>query len=133
MKYSKHHYCLKKSEFQSESLPSEDDASELLEEENKKLLCTQCRNHVTSITETISVNGAQSHTFTNPAGVTYNILCYQVAPGCDVVGERTAEYSWFSGYEWQYAICKGCSEHMGWLFSNEHAFFALISNKLVQE
>jgi hypothetical protein len=124
-------YCFKKTEFQSEEIPNQDPDG--LAEENKKLLCNFCKNHITDIGEAISINGAQSHTFKNPAGFIYTVSCYRTAPGCSIQGEPTNEFSWFSGYVWQVATCRSCKEQLGWLFSNEQQFYALITDRLTQQ
>ncbi len=126
-------YEFKKTEFQPDMLPDQDHDFDYLTEENKKLVCCFCKSHVTDIDEAISINGSQSHTFTNPAGFTYTINCYQAAPGCSILGGSTNEFTWFSGYEWQVAICNSCREQLGWLFNNGQQFYALITDRLTQE
>lgn len=125
-------YWFKKTEFQPDKLPGQDHELDYLAEENKKLFCSSCKNHITNVDEAISMNGAHTHTFTNPAGYTYNINCYQTALGCSILGESTNEYTWFSGYEWQIAMCNSCREQLGWLFSKEQQFYALITDRLTQ-
>lgn len=126
-------YGFKKPEFQPEKLPDQEYDYDELTEENKKLFCSFCKNHITNIDEAISINGAQWHTFKNPAGFTYSVSCYRSAPGCSVTGVSTNEYSWFSGYEWQVAICNSCKEQLGWLFTNDQRFYALITDRLTQQ
>jgi hypothetical protein len=51
-------------------------------------------------------------------------------------GTPTDEYSWFPGYSWTIATCKGCSEHLGWVFYERNGanwdvkFQSLIITKL---
>ena len=126
-------YWFKKSEFQTEKLTSQKHDYDERIEENKKLFCTFCKSHITDLDAVISINGAQSHTFSNPAGFIYSINCFQSAPGCQTAGESSSEYTWFSGYEWQIAICHSCREQLGWLFSNGQQFYALIADRLTQQ
>jgi hypothetical protein len=127
------HYCFKKNEFETDKLLRHEKQQESASEKNKKLLCRFCKNHITNSDEAISIEGAYTHTFSNPAGYVYTINCYQTAPGCLVAGERTNEFTWFKNYDWQIAFCNSCQEQSGWLFSNENAFYALIADRLLQD
>lgn len=113
-----------------ESQSEEDD------NDNKKpwLLCSRCFNKVTKESYSLKVSGRQEHTFFNPQGVVFNISCFKEAKGCTIYGEPTAEFSWFGGYRWQYALCSGCYLHLGWHYiSSESSFYGLISSLLVEE
>lgn len=126
-------YWFKKTEIQPEKLPDQDTELDLIVEETNKLLCSFCKNHITDIGEAIPINSAHTHTFTNPAGFVYTVSCYRTAPGCLTISDKTDEFSWFPGYEWQIALCNSCQEQLGWLFSNENQFYALIANRLILE
>jgi hypothetical protein len=120
----------KKSDLQAEKVTSKEQAHDEVVEENKKLFCTSCKNYITDLEAAISINGAHTHTFSNPTGLIYTINCFQPASGCQTIGDSTDEYTWFSGYEWQIAICRSCREQLGWLFSNSNQFYGLISDRL---
>lgn len=126
------HYWFKKSEFELNKLLRHEKQEEVGEEENKKLLCKFCKNHIANVNDAISIEGDHTHTFSNPAGYVYTINCYQAAYGCLVASERTNEYSWFKNYYWQIVFCNSCREQLGWLFSNETEFYALIADRLLQ-
>jgi hypothetical protein len=98
------------------------------------VLCAACRAVVTDRRNAISVSGAHEHTFVNPAGIIYPVRCYGDAPGCRGAGELTAEFSWFAGYAWRYALCGSCAEHLGWVYRAEAggAFYGLIADKLAE-
>jgi len=100
-------------------------------EQNKNLFCKFCKSSITDLDAVIFVNGAQSHTFSNPAGYIYTIQCFNTAPGCDIVGVSSDEHTWFNGYVWQIAVCNSCREQLGWLFSEHDQFYGLISDRLV--
>ena len=68
----------------------------------------------------------------NPAGIVYEIGCFRRAPGCLPFGPSSGEFAWFSGYIWQVVYCRGCQQHLGWMFSGEDRFFGLIVNKLAE-
>lgn len=123
-------YWFKKNEIETETSLQNENQQETVAEENKKLLCRYCKNHITNDDEAISINGEQSHTFSNPANYVYTINCYRTAPGCVVVGDSTSEFTWFNNYHWQLAFCNACREQLGWLFSNDQQFYALIADRL---
>lgn len=126
-------YRFKKNEFETEASSKNENSQEVTEEENKKLFCKHCKNYITNTDEAIAIEGAHLHTFSNPAGFEYTINCYRIAPGCLVSGEPANEYTWFKNYDWQLAFCNACSEQLGWLFSNEEQFYALIADRLATE
>ncbi|GJM05733.1 MAG: hypothetical protein DHS20C09_17290 [marine bacterium B5-7] len=123
-------YGFKKANLQTEKEPSQDIESDASEEELKKLFCNFCSNFITALDAAIAINDAHMHTFSNPAGYTYTVHCFRAAPGCLTLGECTAEHTWFSGYEWQIAVCHSCKEQLGWLFSKDQQFYALIADRL---
>jgi hypothetical protein len=105
------------------------------EQEQKRLedalYCKFCGRAITSRLQELTVNGSLCHTFFNPAGIVFELGCYKTAPGCSVVGTPTSEFSWFKGYFWTFALCRGCGSHLGWFFdSGDTAFWGLILNKL---
>ncbi len=76
--------------------------------------------------------GQHRHVFFNPRGILFLIRCFGNAPGCLSLGSVTAEFSWFAGYQWCYAHCVGCGQHLGWHYQGpggDH-FFGLIVNRL---
>lgn len=115
-------------EIESETAPDDDD------DKSPWLLCSRCGNKVTKERYSLKVNSKSEHTFFNPQGVVFNISCFKQAQGCMAYGEPTAEFSWFGGYRWQYALCSSCHLHLGWRYiSSESSFFGLIRNLLVEE
>ena len=51
-----------------------------------------------------------------PHGLAFIIALFAEAPGCQAEGEATEYFSWFPGYAWQVAHCRGCRAHLGWTF-----------------
>lgn len=49
---------------------------------------------------------------TTRAGSLYDLLTLRVAYGVSLYGEATEEYTWFPGYAWMLAYCRGCSAHL---------------------
>lgn len=91
------------------------------------IYCKSCGRTVTSKDQKISVHGAHTHTFFNPAGIVFELGCFGVAPGCQNAGEATSDFSWFAGYVWSFALCDRCNSHLGWFFEmGERSFYGLV-------
>lgn len=107
------------------------DRDEREEYSERVLRCLLCTATITSPRERTSRNRQHLHTVFNPAGIVYEIGCFQKAPGCLVHGPTSRDFTWFAGYAWRVAFCAVCAEHLGWHFSTgEDAFFGLIVNRL---
>ncbi|MDK9707271.1 MAG: cereblon family protein [Desulforhopalus sp.] len=93
--------------------------------------CRACGAVVTGRDQKILVNGCHAHTFFNPAGIIFELGCFQKAPGCLAVGPSSGEFTWFAGHVWRVTLCRRCQAHLGWLFlSGDNSFFGLILSKL---
>lgn len=97
------------------------------------IVCRQCRHVITAPMERRDINGAHSHTFANPEGIIFEIICFYNAWGCAYVGPASAEFTWFSGYVWRIAVCANCHVHLGWRFSTSDGrfFHGLITSRLI--
>jgi hypothetical protein len=117
---------------QKEQLTQAEDVKK--KEEEKHILCAQCRAIITSLAERIEVQGAQEHTFFNPYGIIFQIGCFRQARGCGYQGSAISEFSWFPGYSWKIALCSACLTHLGWLYSapQKEPFHGLILDHLIQ-
>jgi hypothetical protein len=116
----------------SAPVPTEKQALKI--EQEKAIVCRNCRHPITS-TETLrSIDGSRTHTFFNPAGIIFELICFSHAPGCAVYGAASTDFSWFSGFTWRVALCGNCHIHLGWFFeSGDASFFGLIIKKLIGE
>ena len=95
------------------------------------VICLACGAKVTRIGDAIRISGQHAHVCVNPEGISYDIACYRNAPGCRELGEPEAFWSWFAGYAWSPAICRGCGLHLGWGFRSEQDhFFGLIRSRI---
>jgi hypothetical protein len=93
---------------------------------DEALSCQRCGAELTRADQRVDVDGRHEHQVVNPGGYGFTIACFDSAPGCVATGETSDEASWFSGYTWQRAYCRGCSRHVGWLFrSRSHVFYGL--------
>lgn len=113
--------------------PQEKESPEAEEDINPEILCRQCRQGVTDPEQRITVQGGYRHTFANPHGIVFEIGCFREVRNCGVLGSPTDEFSWFSGFRWQVAICGTCLAHLGWLFTGAgpELFFGLILDRLL--
>ncbi len=95
------------------------------------LVCAACLQAVTSTSARIEMSGSHAHTFSNPHGLVFHIGCFAMAPGCGAASEPSTHHTWFPGYAWQIGVCRGCGEHLGWLFcSGDSRFHGLIFDRL---
>ncbi len=100
----------------------------------RRLLCRSCGSPVTTEAERIAIDGQHVHRRTNPAGIDFEFGCFAAAPGAEIVGEPTAEFSWFAGYAWTYSLCGACATHLGWHFEGAGpSFHGLILVRLMRE
>ncbi|MFB6374230.1 MAG: cereblon family protein [Bradymonadaceae bacterium] len=108
-----------------------EEETESEEEEEEAVLCGECGHEVTARRHKTSVDGGFEHSFVNPAGILYQIGCFEEAPGVGATGEESEEFTWFEGYSWQVVICRDCMAHLGWKYwSSEHTFYGLILPRL---
>ena len=100
-------------------------------EERKSVVCRNCGQVITTVASVSSPDGSRTHTFFNPAGIVYEIICFSTAPGCLVQGPASSEFCWFAGFTWRLAFCGNCLTHLGWFYeSRDSSFFGLILRKL---
>ncbi len=105
---------------------------ETREHEERVLRCRHCAAEICREADAVEVAGQHRHTFSNPAGILFEIGCFEQAAGCQVLGHPTAAFSWFAGHSWSTAICTGCQQHLGWRFEGAagSVFFGLILKHL---
>jgi hypothetical protein len=92
----------------------------------------RCRNCGEVVTDPALARQPHEHTFRNPAGFSFHVLCYSDASGAIDAGDPTTEATWFPGYAWSFAICKHCHHHLGWWFSGADRFAGLIATRLIR-
>jgi hypothetical protein len=102
--------------------------------ERPRIRCKACHLELTRTDYALSPEGFHEHMQVNPGGVTFVFRCFSQAAGCSIQGKPEHEHSWFTGYTWQFALCRQCGSHLGWLFrhSGEDSFFGLISDRIIQ-
>jgi hypothetical protein len=122
---------LRKGQGQKVSLPITKEKPAFKDQKDKAVICRKCFYQITTADKQISVDGARTHTFFNPAGIVYEIICFSTAPGCIFDGAVSNEFSWFAGFTWRLAFCGKCLTHLGWLFEScDSSFLGLILKRL---
>eukprot|EP00047_Mylnosiga_fluctuans_P019917 m.87431 g.87431 ORF g.87431 m.87431 type:complete len:166 (+) comp8317_c0_seq1:510-1007(+) len=83
------------------------------------IVCADCQGTICSLSQVFALvpTGAQG-TYVNPHGAIHRTITLRGVDGGDLrlVGRYCAESSWFPGYAWRIAHCKGCGAHLGWRF-----------------
>lgn len=110
-----------------------DDENNRTDDDSHRLCCVYCNSPITAEDQRIPMQGKHRHRFTNPHGMVFHIGCFASAPGCAQIGPATEEWTWFSGYAWQIAVCRSCGRHLGWRYRNSggNSFYGLILERLV--
>jgi len=113
---------------------TEDETEKESSDNDKFIVCRQCRQIITSPAERIEMEGTHRHTFANPHGIVYQIGCFKSVTGCGYAGPASDEWSWFKGFSWQVAVCGTCLLHVGWLFVSKGGsrFYGLILDRIVE-
>ncbi len=125
--------CLRPGSRRSPAEPEGVDEPGEEQRDERAIRCRGCGSEVTHASAAGEVDGQHLHTFFNPSGILFEIRCFERADGCEVLGPRTTEFSWFPGTAWNYAMCAACSDHLGWHFAGSgRAFFGLIRDRLVE-
>jgi hypothetical protein len=106
---------------------------EISESEEETQKSVRCRNCSYTITDPTLERQPYEHTFRNPGGYSFHVVCYSDAPGTIDAGDPTTEHSWFAGYAWSFAVCAQCHQHLGWWFLGRDRFAGLIAQRLIRK
>ncbi len=109
------------------------DVADVSAPQERLYLCGACALLITWPTAIIKYEGCHEHFFTNPAGLAFRLTSFSEVEGCVVVGEETGEFTFFPGFLWSIALCRGCSTHLGWRYRapERTTFYGLILDRLV--
>lgn len=99
------------------------------EEEEKVVRCKNCEHEVTKASNAIEPH---EHTFRNPFGYSFHILCYSDAPGTMNVGDPSLVATWFPDHAWSFAVCQQCKGHIGWWWTGPSKFVGLIAARVIR-
>jgi len=105
------------------------------ETEKRYVRCAACGCRITTPDMAVSRCGSHEHVSCNPAGLVFQLVIFQNAPGCLVVWPPRMEFTWFPGYVWRIADCRRCAAHLGWRFDDASgdSFFGLIADRIIME
>ncbi|MEE4301342.1 MAG: cereblon family protein [Pseudomonadales bacterium] len=78
--------------------------------------CAACGGLLTEPDRACERAGAHHHRLTNPAGLTFEVLLFGAAEGCERRGPAIREHSWFPPSRWTLAHCRSCGVQVGWFF-----------------
>ena len=112
--------------------PETETPADAEEKTDDALYCAGCGHLVTRGRWKILMGGAE-RVFTNPAGHTFILVCFSDAPGASAEGDPIGDHTWFAGYLWCFALCRGCGRHLGWHYHSDGGgdkFFGLIKDRL---
>ena len=112
--------------------PETETPADAEEKTDDALYCASCGHLVTRGRWKILMGGAE-RVFTNPAGHTFILVCFSDAPGVSAEGDPTGDHTWFAGYLWCFALCRGCGRHLGWHYQSDgggNKFFGLVKDRL---
>lgn len=98
-------------------------------QQQKTVRCRNCEHEITKPSFAVQPH---EHTFRNPAGYSFHVLCYSDAPGAAEAGDATDEATWFPGHVWTFALCKQCHHHLGWWYTGKTRFAGLIATRLIR-
>lgn len=111
----------------------EAEENDTLSDHGRAIRCAGCKTVITYHGNAEHRQGGHVHSFINPGGYEFTIGCFGRA-WCLIVGQPSREWTWFSGYTWQYALCSQCREHLGWFYNSssaENSFYGLILDRLI--
>jgi hypothetical protein len=95
-------------------------------------LCAWCLNRVANQKDRFQYDGKDEFTFSNPAGIQFEIITFAQTVGCRQSGVPTLEHTWFPGHAWSFCQCDRCGHHLGWHYDGAHEFAGLIKNRIVR-
>jgi hypothetical protein len=78
--------------------------------------CSVCGVFITDSGAALHVNGADRHSFVNPAGIRCNFLTFAACENAVEHPDLYEEHSWFPGYGWRFLSCGTCFHHLGWKY-----------------
>lgn len=112
------------------ALPRRDPAQDDAQAPDRVVLCGACSHPIARIADRSPVGPSDLHTFMNPAGEVFELVCFREADGAAALGEPTLAFTWFPGHAWRFAACRSCGAQLGWRFEGPALFWGLIRRAL---
>ena len=92
--------------------------------------CRACEHTVAKLGDRVTIGAGDLHTFVNPQGQVFELVCFSHAAGAVASGKPSLEFTWFPGHAWRYARCRRCGVQLGWRFEGPALFWGLIRHAL---
>ena len=87
------------------------------DDKNRKTYhCSRCGVFIADSGAMIRIQGAEDHSFVNPAGVQCNFSTFGHCENVTVDNDLYLQHSWFTGYGWRFVVCRVCLQHLGWKY-----------------
>ena len=93
--------------------------------------CRVCEHEVARIGDRVTVGSGEVHTFVNPQGQVFPLVCFARAKGVIAIGQPTLEYTWFPGHAWRLGLCRRCGVQLGWFYEGASTFWGLVRTALL--
>ncbi|KAG7305086.1 hypothetical protein JYU34_010546 [Plutella xylostella] len=85
---------------------------------NTGMSCSSCGGGVAQRHDLVAMSSTGPRAlYSNLGGFMHDIVTVSRAQGLRLQGRPTEECSWFPGYAWSIALCRQCSQHLGWKFT----------------
>jgi hypothetical protein len=84
---------------------------------SKVYQCSSCNAVITYSDRLLQIGETYRHLFVNPLGIAFDFYTFTSCPGMLAHGAATEEHTWFPGYQWSFAFCHNCGQHLGWLYT----------------
>lgn len=107
------------------ALPRRDPEQSDDQKPERVVLCGACGHEVARVADRVVVGPGDLHTFVNPAGEVFELVCFSRADGVAAFGEPSLAFTWFPGHTWRYAGCRSCGVQLGWRFEGPQIFWGL--------
>ncbi|MFV8750249.1 cereblon family protein [Nannocystaceae bacterium ST9] len=98
--------------------------------DDRALRCKLCEREVARLADRVSIGSGELHTFVNPRGEVFELVCFARAEGVVARGEATLEFTWFPGHAWRFGMCRTCGAQLGWHYRGDSNFWGLVRASL---
>ena len=95
-------------------------------------LCAWCLERVAHEADRFVFHGSSEFSFTNPAGVRFDIITFSRTTGCRQSGTPVLDHTWFAGHAWSFCSCGRCGVHLGWYYEGPSRFVGLIRDRIIR-
>ncbi|NJK31757.1 MAG: hypothetical protein HC927_04670 [Deltaproteobacteria bacterium] len=94
-------------------------------EPERAVRCGACDATIARLGDRTVIGPSDLHTFVNPRGEVFELVCFAKAEGAAALGRGTLEFTWFPGHAWRFAICRACGVQLGWHYEGPTRFWGL--------